>query len=348
MTRKGKWQLSGKVGQMFTAHFRMNMLLLNEIQHKEGNYTEKRNGSLVTEFLLLGLSENIKIETFLFVFFLVIYVFTLFGNVTLLTACVYDHKLHTPMYFFLGNLSFIDICYSSVTVPNMLRQLLGQKCISFSGCAAQMYAYLLLGCTECVLLAVMAYDRYVAISFPLRYTVIMSKSVCISMAVFCWFSDSLIALLVTILVLRLPLCGHNIIDHFFCEATAFLKISCADTSFIEMVIFSAATYVLVFPSIFTLLSYTRIIITIVRIRSAEGRYKAFSTCTSHLIVVTIFYSTALSMYMKPTSKNSANQDKMVSVFYTVTPPMLNPMIYSLRNKDVKIALLKITQRNIFD
>ncbi|XP_069092581.1 olfactory receptor 2D2-like [Pleurodeles waltl] len=309
---------------------------------------EKKNGTAVTEFLLLGLTENPKIETFLFVLFFGIYLSTLFGNVVLLTACVYDNKLHTPMYFFLGNLSFIDICYSSVTVPNLLMQLLQRKSISFSACIVQMNTCLFLGCTECVLLAVMAYDRYVAISFPLRYTIIMSKSVCISMAVFCWFSNFFIALLVTLLVLRLPLCGHNVIDHFFCEATAFLKISCADTFFTERVIFIAGSYVLVFPSIFTLLSYIRIIFTIVRIRSAEGRQKAFSTCGSHLTVVTIFYSTALSMYMKPTSKNSASQEKMVSMFYTITPPMLNPMIYSLRNKDVKMALQKITQKNNFD
>ncbi|XP_078504460.1 olfactory receptor 2D3-like [Lissotriton helveticus] len=309
---------------------------------------EKRNGTLVTEFLLLGLSENPKIETFLFVLFLAIYVATLFGNAILLTACVYDQKLHTPMYFFLGNLSFIDICYSSVTVPNMLVQLLGRKHISFFACAVQMFVNLLLGCTEGLLLSVMAYDRYVAITLPLRYTVIMRNSVCLSMVIFCWISDSLVALVVTIVALRLPLCGRNVIDHFICEATAFLKISCVDTFFAEMVIFSAATYVLVFPCIFTILSYTRIIITIVRISSAEGRYKAFSTCASHLIVVTMFYSTAISMYMKPTSKNSESQDKMVSVFYTISPPMLNPMIYSLRNKDVKMALQKIIQRNIFD
>ncbi|XP_078506276.1 olfactory receptor 2D3-like [Lissotriton helveticus] len=274
------------------------------------------------------------------------YLVTAAGNIILVTACVCDARLHTPMYFFLVNLSFLDICYSSVTVPNMLVQLLTTRTISFTGCAAQMYTYLLLGCTECLLLAVMAYDRYVAILFPLRYTVIMSSSVCITLASCCWISGSVMSLLDTIFTLQLPLCGSYVINHFFCEATTLIKMACVDTFATEMVIFSVGIFVLLLPSFFTMLSYVRIIVTILRIPSSAGRQKAFSTCASHLIVVTIFYGTAIFMYMKPVSKDSSNQDKMISVFYTVTPPMLNPMIYSLRNKDVKMSLKKLAQGHI--
>ncbi|XP_069461147.1 olfactory receptor 2D3-like [Ambystoma mexicanum] len=308
---------------------------------------ESQNISSAPGFLLLGLSEHPKVQVLLFVFFLIIYLATILGNTVLITACVHDSRLHTPMYFFLVNLSFLDICYSTVTVPNMLVQLLYRSRMSYSRCAAQMYTYLLLGCTECVLLAVMGYDRYVAISFPLRYTVIMRMPVSITLAACCWFIGSLMALLDTVFTLELPLCASNVINHFFCEATALLKMACSDTYVAEMVIFSVGIFVLLIPSLFTLISYVRIIATIMGIRSTQGRYKAFSTCASHLTVVTIFYSTAIFMYMKPVSKNSANMDKMISVFYTVTPPMMNPVIYSLRNKDVKMALQKITQRGIF-
>ncbi|XP_078504480.1 olfactory receptor 2D3-like [Lissotriton helveticus] len=309
---------------------------------------EKWNGSSVTEFVLLGLTSDPNLQTAFFVLFLVMYTITLIGNTLLITACITEPKLHTPMYFFLVNLSFLDVCYSSVIVPNMLVQFfLVKKTMSFSSCAAQMYFFFLLGITEGVLLAVMAYDRYVAISLPLRYNVIMSKSVCIKLSLFCWLSGSVGGLLDTVFPLTLSFCGHNVIDHFFCEGTAIIKLSCVDTFITEMVMLSVGTYDLLIPSILILISYVCIIIAILKIRSSGGRYKAFSTCASHLIVVTMFYGTAIYMYMKPTSKKSANLDKIVSVFYTVTPPMLNPMIYSLRNNDVKMSLLQVTQRRIF-
>ncbi|XP_069461203.1 olfactory receptor 2D3-like [Ambystoma mexicanum] len=303
----------------------------------------EKNGSAVTDFLLMGLSEDPRVNMALFVLFLFIYLFTIIANVTLLTACVTEPRLHTPMYFFLRNLSFLDICFSSVYVPYLLAQFLSQKKISFPGCAVQMFSSLLLGNTECVLLAIMAYDRYVAILFPLRYTVIMSRSTCIAMLVCCWVNSCVIAIGVMVLTLRLPLCGHNVINHFFCEATILLQMACGDTFVTEMVIFSGAIVVLLIPSFFTLISYVRIIVTIMRIRSSEGRRKAFSTCASHLIVVILFYGTAIFMYMKPKSVDTANQEKIISLFYTVTPPLLNPLIYSLRNKDVKMALQKITK-----
>ncbi|XP_078503321.1 olfactory receptor 2D3-like [Lissotriton helveticus] len=306
------------------------------------------NGSLMADFLLLGLTQDPDMKIILLMLFLLIYLLTLIGNTILITAWVVDPRLHTPMYFFLGNLSLLDICYSTAIVPYMLAQLLSLRTISFNACAAQMYICLFLGGTECVLLGVMAYDRYVAIVFPLRYTVIMSKSGCISMVFCCLLSGSVMSLLDTFFTLRLPLCGATIINHFVCEVPTLLKMACVDIFVTEMVIFSAAIFILLIPSLFTAISYTRIIITIVRIRSSAARLKAFSTCASHLVVVTIFYSTAISMYMRPVSKNSANQDKIFAVFYTVIPPMLNPMIYSLRNKDVKMTVQKLFHRQMFN
>ncbi|XP_078504442.1 olfactory receptor 2D3-like [Lissotriton helveticus] len=308
---------------------------------------EMKNGSLNEEFLPLGLTEDPGLKIILFVLFLVMYMVTLIGNTALITAWTRNPHLHTPMYFFLGNLSLLDICFSSSIVPYLLAQLLARRTISFSGCAAQMYTSLLLGITECFLLAVMAFDRYVAIVFPLRYTVIMSTPVCITMASCCWLGGCVMSLLETFFTLKLPLCGAKVINHFLCEIPTLLKMVCVDIFASEMVIFAAAIIVLLIPSLFTAISYTRIIITIVRIRSSEARLKAFSTCSSHLIAVTIFYSTAISMYMRRVSKNPENLSKMIAVFYTATPPMLNPMIYSLRNKDVKMALQKLTPRQIF-
>ncbi|XP_069092584.1 olfactory receptor 2D3-like [Pleurodeles waltl] len=301
--------------------------------------------SSATEFLLLGLSEDPKIKIVLFIVFLPIYMVTVIGNVILVTACIIDPKLHTPMYFFLSNLSFVDIFYSSAILPNMLVQLLVKRKISFIACGIQMFTYLLLGSTECVLLAVMSYDRYVAITFPLNYANIMRKSVCTFMVVFSWLNGSLMSFLGTMGALKLPLCGHYVIDHFFCESTAFAKIACGDTYVSEMINFIGGVIVLLIPVFFILFTYIRIIITIIRIPSSTGRHKAFSTCASHLIVVTIFFSTTISMYMKPVSEKTVNEDKVISVFYTVMPSMLNPLIYSLRNKDVKVALKKLMRWN---
>ncbi|KAJ1158947.1 hypothetical protein NDU88_011619 [Pleurodeles waltl] len=217
--------------------------------------------------------------------------------------------------------------------------------MSFSRCAAQMYTYLLLGCTECVLLAIMAYDRYIAIVFPLRYTIIISRTVFVQLAIFCWLCGSIMALLDTVFTLQLPLCDNDVIDHFFCESTTFVKMACADSYVAEMVMFCVAVFVLLILSLVILISYSCIVVAIIGIRSSEGRYKAFSTCASHLIVVTVIYGTAISMHMKPVSKSSGNQEKIVSVLYIAMPPMLNPMIYSLRNKDVKAALKKFMWRH---
>ncbi|XP_069092582.1 olfactory receptor 2D3-like [Pleurodeles waltl] len=302
---------------------------------------ETNNGSVGTGLQLVGLSEDRNTQISLFVLFTAIYLITLIGNMTLVTVCICDPHLHTPMYFFLANLSLIDVCYSSAFVPNMLANLAVRRRVSFAACGTQLFTFLFLGCTESAVLLAMAYDRYVAISLPLRYTLIMRKSICITMAACCWIFGSFMAIVDTVTTLQLPLCGHNVIDHFFCEPNGLIKIACTDTFYTQIVIYVVAILVLVIPSVLILLTYICILITVVGMSSSMHQYKVFSTCASHLVVVTIFYSSAIFMYMKPVSKNSGNREKIGSLFYTVTPPMFNPMIYSLRNKDVKVALHKV-------
>ncbi|XP_078504447.1 olfactory receptor 2D2-like [Lissotriton helveticus] len=305
------------------------------------------NGSLITEFLLIGLSKDPTVKIFLFVLLLIVYMLTLIRNMCLITACISDIQLHTPMYFFLGQLSFVDVCFATVIVLNMLAQLLGRTRISFTGCAAQMYTAAFFGITECVILAIMAYDCYVAVTFPLHYTVIMRLYICLTLVSCCWLFGSVMSFSVTFLTLRLRV-RRSKIDHFMCESPALLKMACGDTYDTEMIFFCLGIFVLLIPSLFTAISYIRIIITVVRIRSSAARLKTFSTCSSHLIVVTIFYSTTVYIYMRPVSKNSGNWDKLIAVFYTVTPPMLNPIIYSLQNKDVKMALKNVFFSHIWN
>ncbi|XP_078496141.1 olfactory receptor 2K2-like [Lissotriton helveticus] len=298
------------------------------------------NRSLGTDFILKGLSEDPKMNLILFFVFLSIYMTTLIGNSILIMVSKVDSRLHTPMYFLLSNLSFLDICYTTSIVPKMLVIfLLTHKTISYTGCAAQMYIHLSLGETECILLAVMAYDRYLAICNPLRYMTIMNRAACIRIAASTWISGFLLSIVHVASTLHLPLCGNEI-NHFLCEVPAVLQLSCIDTFINEVVIFVVGVLILLIPVFLIGVIYLRILVTILRIKSTEGRSKAFSTCASHLTVITIFYGTAIFMYMRPRSSHSPNFDKMVSVFYLIVTPMLNPMIYSLRNKDVKGAVQK--------
>ncbi|KAM4876455.1 olfactory receptor 13C7 [Thomomys bottae] len=310
--------------------------------------------SPVTGFILLGLSAHPKLEKTFFVLILAMYLVTLLGNAVLLLVTIFDPHLHTPMYFFLGNLSFLDICYTTSSVPLTLDSFLTpRKTISFSGCAIQMFLSFAMGATECVLLGMMAFDRYVAICNPLRYPVVMSKAAYVPMAVSSWAAGSAASMLQTSLAMRLPFCGDNAINHFTCEILAVLKLACADISInvlsmgVTNVIFLGA------PVLFISSSYVFILGTILRIPSAEGRKKAFSTCSAHLTVVTIFYGTILFMYGKPKSKDPLGADKqdladkLMSLFYGVLTPMLNPIIYSLRNKDVKAAVRNLVSKKHF-
>ncbi|XP_063152469.1 olfactory receptor 2D3-like [Candoia aspera] len=300
------------------------------------------NKSSVSEFILLGFSAKPQMQLFLFALFLILYLMILLGNGLIISLIRIDSRLHIPMYFFLANLSFLDISYSSTTVPQMLLHLLSKrKTISFAGCTAQMYIFLSLGITECVLYAVMAYDRYVAICHPLHYANIMSKSICVKMAAGSWACGFLFAMVHTGFTMRLPYCGPNEINHFFCEVPAVLELACADTHVNEMVDFVLGVILLMTPLSLIVASYIFILGAILRIRSAGGKFKAFSTCTSHITVVTLFYGAAMFTYMRPASSYKPERDKKFSLFYNVVSALLNPCIYSLRNKEVKGALGKL-------
>ncbi|XP_020766951.2 olfactory receptor 2A5 [Odocoileus virginianus] len=300
------------------------------------------NQTWVTEFILLGFPLSPSVQTLLFGLFSLFYVLTLLGNGIILGLISLDSRLHTPMYFFLSHLAIVDISYASNNVPKMLVNLLNKKnTISFVPCIMQTFLYMAFAHTECLILVVMSHDRYVAICHPLRYSVIMRWRVCTVQAVTSWACGSLLALVHVGLVLRLPFCGPHEINHFFCEILSVLKLACADTRLNQAVIFAASVLVLVGPLGLVLLSYTRILAAILRTRSGEGRGKAFSTCSSHLCVVGLFFGSAIVMYMAPKSRHPEEQQKILSLFYSLFNPMLNPLIYSLRNAEIKGALRRV-------
>uniref|UniRef100_A0A670JM58 Olfactory receptor n=1 Tax=Podarcis muralis TaxID=64176 RepID=A0A670JM58_PODMU len=292
------------------------------------------NQTEITEFILLGFGEFYEVQTLLFLAFLVIYVVMMAGNILIVVLVVFDQHLHTPMYFFLGNLSFLETCYCSNLFPRMLPALLtGDRRISFTGCLMQWYLCGSLIATECCLLCVMSYDRYLAICKPLHYFTMMSTQTCIQLAAASWSNGFIAFLILLILMLQLTFCGPNEINHYFCDYFPLLKLSCSDTSLMEML-----GFLVIPPFVLTLTSYSYIIAAILRIPSATGKQKAFSTCSSHLIVVSIFYSSLMIVYMLPKGEANKEMQKLSSLLYTVLPPLANPFIYSLRNKEVKDAL----------
>ncbi|XP_015270327.1 PREDICTED: olfactory receptor 10C1-like [Gekko japonicus] len=300
------------------------------------------NETSVTEFIILGFSKLPEMKFLLFVVFLCLYFFTILGNIVIVVTITFDTILQTPMYFFLRNLSFLELCFTSVTIPNMLVSLsLAESRISFIGCATQLYFFLLFGVTECFLLSVMSYDRYMAICIPLRYTATMDKRTCVRLSAASWLAGFLVAAGHTTFIFNLPFCGPNIINHFFCEIQPLMVLVCGNTYWNEVQVIAVAGVVLMLPFILILVSYFHIITTILKMRSAQSRHKAFSTCSSHLMVVTLFYGTALFTYARPKSSYSLDTDKWLSLFYSVITPILNPIIYSLRNKEVKGAIWKL-------
>ncbi|KFU94774.1 Olfactory receptor 1020, partial [Chaetura pelagica] len=297
----------------------------------EGNDTPR------AEFVLLGFSEQGDVQVVLFVVFLVIYVITLLGNLGMLMLIRLDAQLHTPMYFFLSSLSFLDICYSSSITPRLLWDLLAErKVISYSSCFAQFYFYAVFATTECYLLATMAYDRCVAICRPLLYGISMSSRVCSLLVAGSFLAGLGNATIHVRLALRLSFCGPRTVPHFYCDGPPLFSISCTDTTLNETTMFVVVGFNLLVTSLTILISYTCILATVLRMRSAAG--KAFSTCTSHLTAVTLLYGSFVSMYSRPNSRHSQGLDKVASVFYTVVIPMLNPFVYSLRNQEVKAAV----------
>ncbi|XP_020725705.2 olfactory receptor-like protein OLF3 [Odocoileus virginianus] len=300
------------------------------------------NQTWAREFVLLGLSGDCDTQVALFALFSVAYLLALLGNVLIVLLIRLDGRLHTPMYFFLSNLSLVDVSYATSIVPQMLAHFLAEhKGIPYVSCAAQLFFSLGLGGTEFVLLAVMAYDRYVAVCDPLRYPVIMHGGLCARLAVTSWLSGSVNSLVQTTITFQLPMCTNKYIDHISCELLAVVRLACVDTSSNEVAIMVSSIMLLMTPFCLVLLSYIRIVSTILKIQSTEGRKKAFHTCASHLTVVVLCYGMTIFTYIQPNSGPSVLQEKLISVFYAILMPVLNPMIYSLRNKEVKGAWQKL-------
>ncbi|XP_048196957.1 olfactory receptor 958-like [Perognathus longimembris pacificus] len=298
------------------------------------------NHTPVTEFILLGIAHTRGLETMLLLLFLAFYLFALLGNLLILLAILASSTLRTPMYFFLGNLSVFDILFPSVNTPKMMGVLLGQgRGISFQGCACQVFFYHALGCTECFLYTVMAYDRFAAICRPLRYAAMVSARLCTCLAVGTWLGGCVHGCVLTLLTFRLPYCGPNEVDSFFCDIPAVLRLARADTALVQTVSITNVGAVSLTCFLLVLTSYTRIAVSILHIRSSEGRRRAFSTCSAHLTSVLFFYGPVIVVYLRPAS--SPWLDAAVQVFNNVVTPSLNPLIYSLRNKEVKSALRKV-------
>uniref|UniRef100_A0A8C8RP71 Olfactory receptor n=1 Tax=Pelusios castaneus TaxID=367368 RepID=A0A8C8RP71_9SAUR len=298
---------------------------------------EDDNQTHITGFQLLGFGNPPELQILLSLMFLVIYIITIVWNILIVAL-----HLHTPMYYFLGNLSCLETCYASTIMPRMLAGFLtGDKTISVNSCITQFYFFAVFVATECYLLSMMSYDRYLAICKPLHYTALMNGRICLQLTAVSWISGFLVTTIVTYLLSQLHFCGPNEIDHFLCDFTPMVKLSCSDTSLITLVTFVLSSIDTVPTFLLTLTSYICIISTILKIPSSSGRKKAFSTCSSHLIVVTVFYGTLIIVYVLPDTDKLRDLNKMFSLFYTVLTPMINPLIYSLRNKEVKGALIKL-------
>ncbi|XP_072277425.1 olfactory receptor 5AP2-like [Pyxicephalus adspersus] len=308
---------------------------------------EAWNSTNPSYFILLGLSNDPTLQIFLFALFLLFYIVTLVANIGIMATIKANSCLHTPMYFFINNLSFLDLCYSTVITPKALENLVSvTKSISFFECAMQMYLFGASVSLECFLLGIMAYDRYIAICNPLLYMMVMNKMFNRQLIVFAYLGAYLNATIHTSCTFQLPFCKSNIIDHFYCDVPPLLKLSCVDTTNNELVMFIFGGLA-EFSSFTTIIvSYSFIISAIMNIQSQQGRKKAFSTCTSHLMAVSLFYSTIVFMYMRPSSTYIMSQDRVASIFYTMIIPMLNPLIYSLRNKEVTRSMMKIKERNL--
>ncbi|XP_030042642.1 olfactory receptor 1361-like [Microcaecilia unicolor] len=302
---------------------------------------QRANQSHVTEFIILGFSDYPDLRILFFMVFLCIYLVTLMGNLTILTLIYIDSHLHTPMYFFLCNLAILDVCFSSCTIPKMLSIfLMDNKRISFVGCMTQLYLLMSFTCVEFFLLTAMAFDRYVAICNPLRYLIVMNKRVCALLSGTAWVVGYLNVLPHVVLISHYSFCGHNIINHFFCDYTTILKISCSDRSVLKLLGRTLNLGLTATSLVFILTSYSHIFSSILKMQSVKGRSKAFSTCSSHLIVVCMYSGTAFFVYLRPGSNNASLIVKLFDALYGTLIPMLNPIIYSLRNKDIKAALKK--------
>ncbi|XP_049716305.1 olfactory receptor 2W1-like [Elephas maximus indicus] len=303
---------------------------------------DQNNHSSLHGFILLGFSDHPKLEMVLSGVVTIFYLITLVGNTAIIFASLLDSHLHTPMYFFLWNLSFLDLFFTTSIIPQMLVNLWGpDKTISYVGCVIQLYVNMCLGSTECLLLAVMSYDRFIAICKPLHYLVIMNPHLCLKMIIMVWGISLSSSVVLCTLTLNLPRCGNYLLDHFLCELPAMVKIACIDTTAVEMSVFALGIIVVLTPLVLILISYGYIVQAVLRMKSKAGQRKAINTCGSHLTVVSILYGTVIYMYLQPGNSASKNQGKFLTLFYTIIIPSLNPLIYTLRNKDMKDALKKL-------
>ncbi|NP_001378708.1 olfactory receptor family 6 subfamily C member 1 [Equus caballus] len=307
-----------------------------------------RNQTEITEFILLGLSDDPKLQVVIFVFLLISYMLSITGNLTIITLTLLDSHLQTPMYFFLRNFSLLEISFTTVSIPKFLGTIIsGDKAITFNDCIVQLFFFILLGVTEFYLLAAMSYDRYIAICKPLHYMTIMNRRVCTLLVFSSYLVSFLIIFPALMLLLNLDYCKSNIIDHFTCDYFPLLQLSCSDTKFLEIMGFSCAVFTLMFTLALIFLSYMYIVRTILKIPSPSQRTKAFSTCSSHMIVISISYGSCIFMYIKPSAKDRVSLSKGVAVLNISVAPMLNPFIYSLRNQQVKRAFLGMVRKTIF-
>ncbi|XP_078496723.1 olfactory receptor 11H6-like [Lissotriton helveticus] len=303
-----------------------------------------RNHTTVTEFVFLGLTSSKDLQTALFILFSVIYVLTLTGNLLIITAVRYDSNLHTPMYHYLANFAFLEIWYTTVTVPKMLFDFFLQvKAISFTGCFLQFYFLFSLGATQCFFLSLMGFDRYLAICSPLRYPALINTVVSKRLAGLCWVAGFTYNLVPVTFISRLNFCGPNVINHYFCDPGPLLELACLRSYLADFIMYAFTTAIIVGSLVFTLLTYMAIISAVVRIRSSTGRQSAFSTCASHLTVVVLYYGSVMFVYVRPASRYPSDWNKMVPVLYSIVTPLLNPVIYSLRNKEVKKAMRKVIE-----
>ncbi|XP_070603129.1 olfactory receptor 10Q1-like [Erythrolamprus reginae] len=310
--------------------------------------TNWENQSFAYEFLFQAFSTDPEIQYLIFTFFLLLYVVILFGNISILSIIYTFQSLHTPMYFFLANLSFLEICYTTVAVPQMLASIFDfHRTIPLVNCAIQMFFFTSLGSTDCIMLAVMAYDRYVAICHPLRYTLIMTWQVCMWLVIGSLILAVVLCLQLTILIFNLPFCGYQPkINHFLCDVPPVLKLACADTHLHQTALYGVGIMVLTIPFVLICISYVYIVAAILRIKSTSGRHQAFSTCSSHLTVVILQYGVCSLVYLRPKSSASEDDDKKLALVYTFVTPLLNPLIYTLRNRDIKQALRKVMKKMV--
>ncbi|XP_004644108.1 olfactory receptor 11G2-like [Octodon degus] len=303
------------------------------------------NSSTITGFVLLGFPSPREGQILLFVLFSAVYLLTLMGNASIICAVCWDQRLHTPMYILLANFSFLEIWYVTSTVPNMLVNFLSDsKVISFSGCFLQFYFFFSLGSTECFFLAVMAFDRYLAICRPLHYPSIMTRRLCTNLIISCWVLGFLWFPVPITIISQMSFCGSRIIDHFLCDPGPLLALSCTSDPVVELASSTLSSLILFTPFVFIMGSYALVLRAVLKVPSAAGRQKAFSTCGSHLAVVSLFYGSVMVMYVSPTSEHEARMQKIVTLFYSVITPLINPIIYSLRNKDMKCAMKKLLRK----